>query len=63
MLLLCAIFATQNVYSNENLISKIRFSGNSESLRAIMDINNLTKHEISAYNNPSRIAVDLFNTI
>ena len=26
-----------------------------------MDINNLTKHEISAYNNPSRIAVDLFN--
>ena len=41
-------------------ISKIRFSGNSESLRVIMDINNLTKHEISA-NNPSRIAVDLFN--
>ena len=62
MLLLCAIFATQNVYSNEKAsISKIRFSGNSESLRVIMDINNLTKHEISAYNNPSRIAVDLFN--
>ena len=62
MLLLCAIFATQNVYSNEKAsISKIRFSGNSESLRVIIDINNLTKHEISAYNNPSRIAVDLFN--
>lgn len=62
MLLLCAIFATQNVYSNEkSSISKIRFSGNNESLRVIMDINNLTKHEISAYNNPSRIAVDLFN--
>jgi len=62
ILLLCAIFATQNVYSNEKAsISKIRFSGNSESLRVIMDINNLTKHEISAYNNPSRIAVDLFN--
>ena len=62
MLLLCAIFATQNVYSSEkSSISKIRFSGNNESLRVIMDINNLTKHEISAYNNPSRIAVDLFN--
>ena len=62
MLLLCAIFTTQNVYSYDKAsISKIRFSGNSESLRVIMDINNLTKHEISAYNNPSRIAVDLFN--
>ena len=62
ILLFCAIFATQNVYSNEKAsISKIRFSGNSDSLRVIIDINNLSKHEISAYNNPSRIAVDLFN--
>jgi len=62
ILLFCAIFATHNVYSNEKAsISKIRFSGNSDSLRVIIDINNLSKHEISAYNNPSRIAVDLFN--
>ena len=62
ILLFCAIFATDNVYSNEKAsISKIRFSGNSDSLRVIIDINNLSKHEISAYNNPSRIAVDLFN--
>ena len=39
--LFCAIFATQNVYSNEKAsISKIRFSGNTESLRVIIDINN-----------------------
>ena len=62
ILLFCAIFATHNAYSNEKAsISKIRFSGNSDSLRVIIDINNLSKHEISAYNNPSRIAVDLFN--
>ena len=62
ILLFCVIFATHNVYSNEKAsISKIRFSGNSDSLRVIIDINNLSKHEISAYNNPSRIAVDLFN--
>ena len=32
-----------------------------KSLRVIIDSNNLIKHEISAYNNPSRIVVDLYN--
>ena len=42
IILLCAIFATENVFSNEKaLISKIRFSGNNESLRVIIDSNNL----------------------
>ena len=59
---ICVLFATENVFSSERaLISKIRFSGNSEALRVIIDSNNLIKHEISAFNNPSRIVVDLYN--
>jgi len=59
---ICALFTTENVFSNEKaLISKIRFSGNNEALRVIIDSNNLIKHEISAFNNPSRIVVDLYN--
>ena len=59
---ICVLFTTENVFSSERaLISKIRFSGNSEALRVIIDSNNLIKHEISAFNNPSRIVVDLYN--
>ena len=59
---ICVLFATENVFSSERaLISKIRFSGNNEALRVIIDSNNLIKHEISAFNNPSRIVVDLYN--
>ena len=60
--IICALFATENVFSSERaLISKIRFSGNNEALRVIIDSNNLIKHEISAFTNPSRIVVDLYN--
>ena len=60
--IICALFTTESVFSNESaLISKIRFSGNNESLRVIIDSNNLIKHEISAFNNPSRVVVDLYN--
>ena len=60
--IICALFTTENVFSKESaLISKIRFSGNNESLRVIIDSNNLIKHEISAFNNPSRVVVDLHN--
>ena len=45
--IICALFATENVFSNERaLISKIRFSGNNEALRVVIDSNNLIKHDL-----------------
>ena len=58
--LFCVIFATNDLYSSDSSITKIRFSGSSKSLRVIIDVDNLSKWEISPYTNPSRIAVDLY---
>ena len=58
--LFCVIFTTNDLYSSDSSITKIRFSGSSKSLRVIIDVDNLSKWEISPYTNPSRIAVDLY---